>query len=48
VSVADLKDKIGILLEQELTEEEQQYIRNEIVDKYNPSTIFRTYGVNMS
>jgi glycosyltransferase involved in cell wall biosynthesis len=33
--VDDLKDKMGILLEQELTEEEQQYIRNEIEDKYN-------------
>jgi len=33
--VTDLKDKMGILLEQELTEEEQQHIRNEIEDKYN-------------
>jgi len=26
---------MGILCEQELTEEEHQYIRNEIEDKYN-------------
>ena len=33
--MGDLKDKMGILLEQELTEQEQRYIRNEIEDKYN-------------
>ncbi|HOP46413.1 MAG TPA: glycosyltransferase family 4 protein [Desulfobacteraceae bacterium] len=33
--VDDLKDKIKILLEQKLTKEEQQYIRDEIEDKYN-------------
>lgn len=34
-NIADLKKKLTILLDQELTEEEQQYIRNEIEDKYN-------------
>ena len=44
--VTDLKDRIMILLEQKLTKEEQQYIRNEIEDKYNWDKIAeKTVGV---
>ena len=44
--VDDLKEKMEIFLEKELSEEEeqQQEICNQIEEKYNPSTIFRTYG----
>ena len=41
--IHDLKEKMEILLEKKLSEEEQQEIRKQIEEKYNPSTIFRTY-----
>ena len=44
--VDDLKEKMEVLLEKELSEEEQQEIRKQIEEKYNPSTIFRTYGAS--
>ena len=34
---------MGVLLEKGLSEEEQQEMRDQIEEKYNPSTIFRTY-----
>jgi len=37
--VADLKDRLTIFLERELTKEEQQYIRGQIQSKYNWDTI---------
>ena len=40
----DLKKKMEVLLEKGLSEKEQQEIRTQIEKKYNPSTIFRTYG----
>ena len=42
--VDDLKAKMEVLLEKGLSEKERQEIRNNIEKKYNPSTIFRTYG----
>ena len=44
--VDDLKEKMEVLLEKELSEEERKEIRNQIEEKYNPSTIFRTYGAS--
>ena len=44
--VDDLKKKMGELLEKGLSEEDQQEIRKQIEEKYNPSTIFRTYGAS--
>ena len=35
-----------VLLEKELSQAERQEIRNQIEEKYNPSTIFRTYGAS--
>jgi len=37
--VGDLKEKMKLLLEKELSEEERKEIRNQIEEKYNPSTI---------
>ena len=42
--IHNLKEKMEILLEKKLSEEKQQEIRKQIEEKYNPSTIFRTYG----
>ena len=44
--VDDLKEKMEILLGKGLSEEEREEIRNQIEEKYNPSTIFRTYGAS--
>ncbi len=41
--VDDLKGKMEVLLEKELSEEEREDIRRQIEEKYNPSTIYRTY-----
>ena len=39
--VDDLKKKMGELLEKGLSEEDQQEIRKNIEEKYNPSTILQ-------
>jgi len=44
--VDDLKEKMKLLLEKELSKEEREEIRKQIEEKYNPSTIFRTYGAS--
>ena len=44
--IDDLKEKMEVLLEKELSKEEREEIRNQIEEKYNPSTIFRTYGAS--
>jgi glycosyltransferase involved in cell wall biosynthesis len=44
--VDDLKEKMEVLLEKELSEEQRQEIRKQMEEKYNPSTIFRTYGAS--
>lgn len=42
--VDDLKEKMAVLLEKGLSEDEQQEMANQIEEKYNPSTISRIYG----
>ena len=37
--VDDLKGKMEVLLEKELSEEERKEIRTQVEEKYNPSTI---------
>ena len=44
--IDDLKKKMEVLLEKELSEEERKEIRRQIEEKYNPSTIFRTCGAS--
>ncbi len=39
--------RLEVLLEKKLSEAEQQEIRKQIEEKYNPSTIFRTYGAGL-
>ncbi len=44
--VADLRKNLESLLERDLTENEKRDLRLQIAEKYNPSTIFRTYGAS--
>jgi len=41
--VNDLRTKMDMLLEKGLSKDEREEIRKQIEEKYNPSTIFRTY-----
>jgi len=42
--IDELKEKMEVLLEKELSEEEREEIQNQIEEKYNPSTMLHTYG----
>jgi glycosyltransferase involved in cell wall biosynthesis len=44
--IDELKEKMEVLLEKELSEEEREEMGKQIEEKYNPSTIFRTYGAS--